>query len=139
MNLEYRKYARRFKQPFRQRDGEMFHPMIQWFIAEDNYGAYKYKGQFYNLMNNSDKNILTVRLILDGLITVQGRTIYDSYDGKESLTPGYFRVIHPDHLYIACAEERFFWCNIRNRIIDEMTQEECDIYNQDIPKEETHV
>jgi len=113
--------------------------MIQWFIAEDNYGAFKYKNRFYNLMNESDKNILIVRLILDGLISVQGRIIYDAYDGKESIIPGFFRVLHPDYLYIQCTEERFFWCNLRNRLLPELTQEECDLYNQEVLKEEPHV
>lgn len=138
MSKESRNTARRLKIHWDHSDRSMHYPMIQWFIYNDNYGAVKYKDQFYNLMNPREKNILLIKLILEGIVSVQGRTIHDEF-GNESIVPGYFRVLVDDYLFIHCVEERFFWINMVDRLLPQMTLEECEAYNAARKLEPNHV
>lgn len=138
MSLKSRKEARRLKMHWDPKDGVMHYPIIQWFIANDNLGAFNYKGTLYNVMDRFDRSVLLARLITDGLVSVQSRVIYDTY-GNESEIPGYFKVLHEDYLYIKCKQERFFWINLADRLLPQMTQEECDAYNVSRKEEENHV
>ena len=138
MSLENRKIARRLKMHWDPKEKYMIHPMIQWFIHYDNFGAVKYDDQFYNLMNVKDRNVLMVRLIVDDVISVQGVLVHDEF-GNEHFNPGYFKVLDEDYLFIQCKEERFFWINMVDRVLPQMTLEECEAYNAARKIEEAHV
>lgn len=128
MSKSERHLARRLKIHWDHSDRTMHYPMIQWFIRYDNFGAVKYDHQFYNLTNTKDRYVLMVRLILDGVINVQGFIVHDDF-GNEHYRPGYFRVLVDDYLFIHCKEERFFWINMVDRLLPQMSEEECEIYN----------
>ncbi len=136
MTVDVKKPARRLKMNWDPQEKRFIHPIIQWFIHNDNLGTAKYKGQNYNLSRASDRTILSAQLILDGLITIEGMVVYDDFSGKEKTIPAYFSVNDGEYQYIRCKDEIYFWINLVDRLLPQMTEEECQAYNDAWIKED---
>jgi len=107
----------------------MAYPIIQWFIQENNLGAVKYKGQSYNLNRLKDRVILSDLLIVDKLITISGKYTYDELNNTAIFTPDYYAVDVQEYAFIKCKEDRFFWINLVDRLLPQLSEEECQEYN----------
>jgi hypothetical protein len=104
-------------------------PLIQLFIAHNTYGTVWYKGSAFNLMDQIDFDVLIMWLVADGWVSfgdaVERYPYNKGYDTFESFT-----VHHPLYPFIRHTAVRFFWYNLLDRLLPQLTDEELALFNQ---------
>ena len=108
---------------------EFHRPLIQLFIAHNTYGTVWYNGIAFDLMDRIDFDVLIMWLVADGWVSfgdeVERYPYNAGYDTFESFT-----VHHPQYTFIRHTEVRFFWYNLLDRLLPQLTDDELALFNQ---------
>lgn len=104
------------------------YPIIQLFIAHKTYGTVWYQDVAFNLMDQMDADVLLMWLVADGLVSytdqVEGYPYNRGYNTQEVFT-----VHHPKFAFIRHVVVRFFWYNLLDRLLPQLTDDELKIFN----------
>ena len=111
-------------------DDVCHHPMIQFFIHYNTYGTVWYRGQWFNLKDRVDHDVLRMWMVADGLISFTDEVIQYPYNSGYD-TQEVFTVHHKDYTYIRHEAERFFWYNLLDRLLPQLNDEELAQFNAD--------
>ena len=104
------------------------YPIIQLFIAYKTYGTVWYQGVAFNLMDDLDHDVLLMWLVADGLVSYTDQVERYPYNaGYDTLEV--FTVHHPKFTFIRHVAKRFFWYNLLDRLLPQLTDDELERFN----------